>query len=211
MISGHHPIQFEMVASFGRGQVVKPAAWAMRRFRWMRGSALVGLVILVLAHAAACQRPPAVLQDYQDPSESPRWKLALTPPEQSELSQALYDWTDGRAATQSPQPAPYGVRWSDVPEAAAKATASNEMAVLTTQKEDWGYTFAIMTVDNYPGILIVRRVDPPTIYEAQATVGRFQDRTAQAQSLVRDLHREMKRLGAVPQFNACPRMVGGGD
>src|SRR5262245_20843122 len=116
--------------------------------QWIAKEAAISAAAALLMAASGCQKPFAVASDYQDPDDPVHWRLVLTPAEQADVNAALYDWTDGRAATAAPESAPYGIRWSDVPAAVARATATNNMAVFTAQERDWGWDYSLITVDN---------------------------------------------------------------
>lgn len=96
-----------------------------------------------------------------------------------------------------PRPAEHGVRWTDVPIAMEYASAAVEMAVTRRTEEADRYVFELKTVDDRPGRMTVRRTDNDRIYEAEATVGRFDlanDRIL-AERLLAAFDRQMHQFG----------------
>ena len=82
--------------------------------------------------------------------------------------------------------------------------AEAEMAVLSTQRIEegkGGYRFALKTIEDWPAELVVMRTDDERIYEAAATVGRFEDRLIRAERLLDALQRQMLAFGAKRRFD----------
>ncbi len=98
------------------------------------------------------------------------------------------------------RPAPYGVRWRDVTNAATKACANLNLAILSVNQEQDGMLkrIEIISVGEVPFELLVHRLPPPEIYEATATGGLFGDKTEVAEQLVREFNQAMRAFGAKP-------------
>ena len=138
----------------------------------------------------------------------------LTQADQAEILAALRSITQGRTLVNRPRPAPGGLRWSDVEQAAkwAVGEAGVEMAVIETLRHDetgmvidenvfsagrliWSYTFRLKTVEDRPAELIVRRRDDYRVYDATATVGRFADDHQRAEALLAAFDQMMRAFG----------------
>ncbi len=166
---------------------------------------------------AACGQPgPAVLSQALATDE----KLLLSAADQAEILAAFRSIAQGRTPVNPPRPAPGGLRWSDVQQAAAWAAAEPgvEMAIVQTLRHDetgtvinekarfgerliWGYTFRLKTVEDRPAQLIVRRRDDPSVYEATVTVGRFGDDHQRAEKLRAAFDSMMRAFGRKRGFN----------
>jgi hypothetical protein len=172
---------------------------------------------LALGLAAGCARAPAVTSNVIiGPDEPARWDeltprgewRELTPAEQSAALSAMHELAAGQSPRNPPGPAPgpRKVRWSDVETAAAAALA--EIEAIFTRKDLDGATpawrFEIVTVEDWPGELIVRRVEGPEVYEADATIGRFplrDEHRRRAKKLLEAFDVQMKKLGRMAWFN----------
>ena len=100
----------------------------------------------------------------------------------------------------SAQPAQYGVRWSDVRLAAQKAAGTQEFAVFSVTEEEDGAVkrIQLISIGEVPAELIVRKVPPPKIYEASATVGLFDNQPKLVAALLREFDSAMRAYGAKP-------------
>jgi hypothetical protein len=92
-------------------------------------------------------------------------------------------------------PAPQGIQWADVPAAAASAADAAEMAIVEQVEEPWGLRFRLKTVEDRPAELLVYRTDDARVYDASATVGRFEDDIERAKGLIDAFHRFMREFG----------------
>ncbi|UCD76040.1 MAG: hypothetical protein JSV91_03780 [Phycisphaerales bacterium] len=159
--------------------------------------------------AAGCagrQKYAATVQHVQPGEEAPL-KLTLSPAEQTEVRRILRSVAEGEEPVNPPAAAPRGMRFIDVPNAVRAACAEVEMAVVSTQRIEkgggggGGYKFALKTIEDWPAELVVMRTDDDRIYQATATVGRFEDRVARAERLLDALQKQMRAFGAKPRFN----------
>ncbi len=74
------------------------------------------------------------------------------------------------------------------------------MAVVRTEEVPGGTRFELKTVDDRPALLEVRRTGDQRVYEATATVGRFQDDPQRAAALIRALDQRMLAYGGKRGF-----------
>jgi hypothetical protein len=136
-----------------------------------------------------------------------REKLVLSHADEAEMLSALKSIAAGRTPVDPPAPAPLGMRWSDVPEAVDSACneAGVEMVVVRKIEADDGrsYRFVLETIEDWPGELVVRKVDGPEVYAAEAWVGRFPTepaRVARKDALLSALEKHMRALGREPGY-----------
>jgi hypothetical protein len=152
---------------------------------------LITLVAGVLALAAGCAQPYAASGLRPQPQEQVHFRPTLNSTDQSRIVQAMEQLTLDHTARRLPQPSARP-RWSDLPLAVAYACDDAEMAVTRTIQHDWGYEFRLLTVDGFSGTLNVRRTSGDDVFNADAVIGIFGDRTEQAQRLVNALANRMK-------------------
>ena len=164
----------------------------------------------------ACEQRPVVLSQALATDE----KLLLSAADQAEILAAFRLIARDRTAVNPPRPAPGGLRWSDVQQAAAWAVAEPgvEMAIVQTLRHDetgmvinekvrfgetlvWCYTFRLKTIEDRPAQLIVRRRDDRSVYETTATVGRFGDDHQRAEKLRKAFDSMMRAFGRKRGFN----------
>ena len=90
-----------------------------------------------------------------------------------------------------------GLRWSDVPLAAATACDEREveLAIVSVESTSNQHRFVLVSVDNRPGELIVSRSHDERVYDATARVGWNGDETDRAQRLLEAFDRAMKAYG----------------
>ena len=165
---------------------------------------------------AACEQRPVVLSQTLKTDE----KLLLSAADQAEILAAFRSIAQGRTMVNPPRPAPGGLRWSDVQQAAAWAVAEDrvEMTIVKTLRHDetgtvinenervaerliWGYTFQLKTIEDRPALLVVRRRDDRSVYEATVTVGRFGDDYQRAEKLRTAFDSMMRAFGRKRGFN----------
>ena len=149
---------------------------------------------------AACEQPRAAVLSQALATDE---KLLLSAADQAEILAAFRSIAQDRTPVNPPRPAPGGLRWSDVQQAAAWAVAEPgvEMAIVQTLRHDWGYTFRLKTVEDRPAQLIVRRRDDRSVYEATVTVGRFGDDHQRAEKLRAAFDRMMRAFGRKRGFD----------
>lgn len=122
----------------------------------------------------------------------------LSPAEDQAALEAMRSVVRGEYPT--PTPAPYGVRWSDVPEAARIAASDVDMAIVRATVEGDVVRFEILTVRDEPAQLVVERRPPPTMVRATATVGTFDQHPKEAERLLAAFDRTLRLLGKKPGF-----------
>ncbi len=182
--------------------------------RWAASSVLVAG--LGLAGPVGCEKPvqntPA-LNRLSDPSMDPdsQWASTMLDSAQRREVEGVFATLPGlqTAATVGPGPvsAPRG-RWSDLPAAANRAAGIAELAVLATRYRPDDATletaesieFDLLTLTFEPGRLVVRRGNPPEVYQAEAVVGLLGDRTDSADRLLAALAESLLAFGRKPQL-----------
>jgi hypothetical protein len=184
--------------------------------------------LLLALTASACSRPdPASTNEVLAPGDA--WnRVVLDAPERAEAVAII------RGATADPHPefpfpAPRGVRWSDVPDAAAAAAAKVEMAVVNAAQPgepDWDSSFlakppASLVGDLADGrerwvfelkdlrddrgwLVVVRDPAAPSdqVGPVDATIGVLVRRTDATRTLVESFAEQLRTLGARPGFKA---------
>lgn len=131
----------------------------------------------------------------------------LTPRQQDEALAAMRSVAAGHTVVDRPAPAPRGVRWSEIPRAVAWACgrAGVEMVVVATEQDPDEYRFDLLTIENWPGQLVIARGTGGSVYRVvSAQVGRFPDapeNAERAKLLVSKFEQRLKVLGARRQFN----------
>lgn len=153
---------------------------------------LLGSLALILG--ISCEQAPKVMPTQE---LAPGEKVMLDSSDRSEILSAFRSISQGRELVNRPSKAANGVRWSDVPKAAAAACneVGVEMAIVETIKNDWGYTFILKTIEDWPAQLIVRKLDNAQVYQATATVGRFRDYQKRADKLLAVFGQKMRAFG----------------
>ncbi len=176
---------------------------------------------LVLAAAAAagamtgCRASPApLLASRIHPLAEGEERLVpeFDPARGREVLDALGDMAAGResSAASGPGPVPKGrVRWSDVPLAVAAACRDVEAVVVRKVEEEKGrrYRFKLRSVEDWPGELVVRRVDGPPGYTAEAWFGYFPEHppcAARRTALLSALSAQLKAYGRKRGFDDGP-------
>ncbi|MHC5024235.1 MAG: hypothetical protein ACYTGG_10050 [Planctomycetota bacterium] len=154
--------------------------------------------------AAGCQAPPQPYLATTNLELGPNDELArrvLTPEEQAEAEATLREIAAGESIVDPARPAPGGLRWSDVPAAVADACDVLGLAVYGAVQQDNRFVFEIRTADARPGRLIVTRRRDDSVYEAEATIGRFHDRAGTADRLIAELDKAMRERGRKPKYD----------
>ena len=132
------------------------------------------------------------------PSE-PRINLELSPAEQAEAVAAMKSVAAGHTLKPGETPTVQGMRWSDIPAALAVACDEPgvEMVIVGREQHEWGDVFRLRTADDRPARVEVRRTNDERLYEASATVGRFNFEVDQERAalLLEELDRAMRKLG----------------
>jgi hypothetical protein len=176
------------------------------------GSALsaaraVGVALIaILAGCAGSPQAPAAASNHDLTPDEARQKKVLSDDDRARLLAAMRTVAEGHEPVNPPAPAPGGMRWSDVPAAVAAACGASEMAVRRTVREQGGVRirFELRTIEEWPGELIVDRVEGPATYRAEARIGRFPDEPeclGRAEKLLDQLAISMRRLGRKRGFN----------
>jgi hypothetical protein len=121
--------------------------------------------------------------------------------DQAAVLAAMQTAAEGQGPGDPPAPAPHGMRWSDAPRAVAAACNDLEMAVVEVVEEEGGdvLRFRLLAAEGWPGEVVLRRLPPPDICAAEASIGRFPDQPARverADRLLAAIDRHLKALGA---------------
>ncbi len=114
----------------------------------------------------------------------------------SEIRRALAGLVADYEATDPPKRGPARGRWIDVPRAAAWAVADAELAIVSQTRVSGSWEFALMTLDERPGRLVVRPAPASEIWNASATIGLFPDREENAKHSRRLLEAFTGRMAA---------------
>jgi hypothetical protein len=158
-----------------------------------------GMLTLVSSLGCGTHRFAATSNELLLPDE-PLLHRILTPDEQSQVLEAMQSFAAGRSEADPPSPAASGVRWSDVPLAADYACDANSMAVVSIAKGEGIYTFQLKSIEDYPGVLTVRRVDDERICTAEASIGRYGDYDTKAVALLASFDEFLRGFGAKRGF-----------
>lgn len=164
----------------------------------------VGVLLLLVGSACSKSVNPVASNMSYGPNDRFATRI-LDSSEQAKVISIMQESVTGPTNDQA-RPAKYGVRWRDVGLAASKASIALELAVVSVDEEEDGTVkrIHIITVTNQPVELVVRKVDPPEIYEATATAGLFEDRTELADRLLSQFHDAMRAYGAKPSWPDLP-------
>ncbi|MDY7109548.1 MAG: hypothetical protein SYC29_13010 [Planctomycetota bacterium] len=155
-----------------------------------------------LLGVGGCERPPyAAASNLRLTPEEERARLVLDEREQAAVLAALESAAEGQGPGEPPAPAPHGIRWSDAPAAVAAACNDVEMAVVEMTEEEGGdvLRFRLLAAEGWPGEVVLRRLPPPEVYSAEASIGRFPDkpaRRARAERLLQAIDRYLEAFGA---------------
>ncbi len=181
----------------------------------LAASGAVGAIAAVgsVAGCGSASQTPAVGYSVVLPEEAQdgvpgRADDVLSPGQRVEVTLAFDQLAAGATVVNPPGPAPRGVRWSDIPQAVASACneAGIEMAILRTHaKDDDEYRFDLLTIETWPGELVIRRGEGDEVYRVvSVSVGRFPqmpDRVERGQKLVEAFQEKLRALGKVPKIN----------
>jgi len=168
----------------------------------MRASMAIIAVLCLAAGPAvsgcARARPAAESERFRGPAE-PLYTGTLSPDQQQRVKGAFDALAAGKSAVNHPAAAE-GVRWSDLRLAVAYACDDVEAAVVRQTQREWGWEFAIRTVEDWPGTLTVRKTNDQRVYEATAVIGVFGDRKERAAALLDALDTRLRELGRKRKF-----------
>jgi hypothetical protein len=173
----------------------------VRRTAGRGGCQPAGAVLaLFVAVLAGCGSPPPNAAARLSRVESePSIDLELSPAEQAEVVAAMKSMAVGHTPIAGESPTVQGMRWSDIPAALAVACDEPgvEMVVVKREQHEWGDVFQLRTAEDRPARVEVRRTGDDRLYEATATIGRFNFETdeARARLLLRELGRAMRKYG----------------
>jgi hypothetical protein len=158
----------------------------------------LGLMLLLIVAVPGCAKSPyaASAQRFQIQDEI-HYKAVLDSSEQAAVRKCFRALGEGHHSVDLPKAT---VRWSDVPQAALFACDEIEAAIVQTSKADWGVTFEIRTVEDFPGELVIYRQPEPEVYMARATIGLYGDRTAKAAELLEAFDDQMRAFGRKRQI-----------
>ena len=155
---------------------------------------------LLAAGAGCASPPPAVTTNLTLTDGEAREKTVLTDADRAEIRRAFSDLAAGHRPVNPPAPAEGGIDWNDAVPAARSAVGEVEATVVSVESAPDGssHRFLIRTVEDYPGEVVIRRVDGPSVYAAEAWIGRFPNEprhAERAQKLVEEIDKELRRLG----------------
>ena len=163
-----------------------------------------GLVMMAggLLSLVSCRADPfaASTRSVVTPDDD-RYVRVLDKKQQKQIKAVFADLAAGHDPVSVPMPAAAGMRWSDVPLAVFYACDEVEMAVTRTTEHDWGYQFDLLSIENWPGRLVMQRTGDERVYEACATIGRFGDKTDRAAMLLEAIEKQMRAFGRKPRID----------
>lgn len=194
-------IHFERL--FSRDDIVLGAMMrACAQFVW-RGAVCVAVILpLMLGGFSGCSTDGyAADSNLRLTEEEQLTQPVLDRRDQRRIIAAMKTISEGHTPINPPATAPLGVRWSDVKAAARLAATETDMGVFGIDEDDDQIVIHLRTVGDRPALLIVTRTHDDRVYESEATVGRFGDRTDKADELLKEFHDAMKAFGAKRQFN----------
>ena len=158
----------------------------------MRRTGLLWLLCAILA--AGCSQKPAASHLATLPEE-PVVDLQLSPAEQREALSAMKSVAEGHDPAPGSKVSVQGMRWSDLEAAVAMACDAEgvELVIIDVEKTDERKFFTLRTADDRPATLDVRRTHDGRLYEASATVGRFNRANDQERAalLIEEIERAM--------------------
>ncbi len=158
------------------------------------------LAASVMSVVACTASPPAAASNLHLTEYEQRQRMVLCEAERAEIRDALASLVVDHQIVRLPAPAENGMRWSDVELAAYYACLDVEVAAVRSVNAGRTWKFELRTVNERPGRLLVRRVDGPSVYAAEATIGRFKDDDALAERLLAAFDKRMRDLGAKRGF-----------
>jgi hypothetical protein len=177
----------------------------IQRFCSLFARVAVGAAVVL---PIACAKPPppyAATSNRTLDEEGVEWKPVLSAEERGRTMDAMRGVAEGHEPADHAAPAPGGMRFSDLRPALAAACRDVEAAVVRTVEEEDGLHFHLRTIEDWPGLLVVRRAEGPEVYEiVELSFGRFPDdpdKLARAEALRGALHRWMLEYGAKRRFN----------
>jgi len=173
---------------------------SIRHLRQFISAGITALSVCILLGSCASTPPPAAASDLRLTPEEQTRKLTLTASDQRRIRKTLVELAAGHIPVSPPGPALLGVRWRDVPLAMFYAAAEVEMAIARTVVQADSYAFSLRTVDDRPGRIVVRRTGDDTVYEARASIGRFDDDIAASEALAAAFDRQMRAFGRKRQL-----------
>jgi len=170
-----------------------------------RGNAAAILVAVLSSLVAGCRDtpPPTAAGNLRLTDEEKRKPQWLGPEDQAEVRSALASVAVDHEVVDPPAPAPPetgGMRWADMELAVDEACAVVETAVIDVTPEENGrrLRFRLITIEDWPGTLVVDRTDGPGLYTAEVTFGRFPDdpkHAKRSRRLLAALEVNMKAFG----------------
>ena len=183
-----------------------------RRPRTSQG--VVGGLAAALVALAGCagSYPNAVAHNRDLPEEADdgipgRSNQQLTGGRQAASLKAMKAVAAGHTVVNPPGPAPRGVRWSEIPRAVgwASGQAGVEMTVTYTLELPDEYRFELLTIENWPGELVIVQGTGDRVYEVESVwLGRFPQEpwhVERAALLVSHFEARLLVLGARKQIN----------
>jgi hypothetical protein len=148
-----------------------------------------------LGFSCGCARYAATSNHVYEGEHDRAATKVLSASEQSRLHRAMSKIADDHKPARAPSVAAQGIRWSDVPTAVFYAVAEVEMAIVSDEEFDWGWEYQLLTIEDYPGVLRVKRTNDEHVYEATAKIGQVVDHPTRAEALLTELHQQMLAFG----------------
>ena len=146
-----------------------------------RGLLLAALASIALL--AGCAKKPfaaaslAVTEEEKHLADDPPPDGVLSPAEQAEVLAAFHSLAEFAPPTDPEPIITTGRRWSDVDNAVADACGQEavQVSVVRRIRSNDGnlLVYHLETIEDWPGRLVIHRVDRPIVYVAEAQFGRF--------------------------------------
>ncbi len=149
--------------------------------------------------------PPAVTTNQVLTEDEAHQTILLTGSDKAEIRSAFRSFAAGHRPVNPPSKAKGGIDWADAELAVSLAVEDVEATIVTTEAADDGqsFRFVIRTIENFPGEVNIRRVDGPSVYEAQAWIGRFPTEARhvkRAEKIIKGIEKHIKQLGRQKWF-----------
>lgn len=158
-----------------------------------------------MAVVVGCSQPYAASDVHPLTPCEQNLKFILDRQDQQRVDSTFAGLAVGHKAVDPPSvaAAPTRMRWSDVEIAVVYACDEAEMAVVSTSlnEEKTRYQFQLKTIEDWPGELIVERVDDVRVYLATVCIGLFNNHPDRAEKLRSALESQMKSFGKKRKIN----------
>ena len=183
--------------------------WLLRQP--LRGDSLAVLLVLagLTVFSIGCAPdPPAAESNLRLTEDEAKLRWTIDDRDREPILEAMRSVAPDHSPGRRPGPAPHGVRWSDVPEAAYYAAIESEMVILRTEPGEYEaieqvdeFVFTLRTIDDQPATLTVTRRPEPEVVGVHAVCGVFGDRDDRARDLQRAFDRKLRAFGRKRAWN----------